>query len=331
MKNIIGYKWETKNYPGHLVAVHKDGKVLAYSINVNGRGMVRLIHFEMGCKRALIKNFSKEVLDLQFANYSKEIIIGCIEETALHVHKLEAANDLLQAVLLVKIENPIAGHVPVFDKISWCPYVPEENDVEDEFSVQLLVWVRGNRFECYAVKTIIETYNAGEHKAENITDGVVKSYEEDRALITSVTFSPEGTTLAIGTVDGFIRFYQIYFHESTPRCLHTWNPHEGAPISSFFFLDNLTQPITGSSLWKYAVTLANNNTEIKISKCDTWEILQTIQFKSTTGQPLNFKAEIDRTSSYLILSDMTNRQLYVLQILKENALSNGDKANSTLR
>lgn len=329
LKNIIGYKWEVKNYPGHLIAIHKDGKIIAYSINVSGRGMVRIIHFGMGNKRALIRGLTKEVLDLQFANYSKDIVIGCIEEAALHIYKLEMTEDSLSAALLLKIDNPIEGHTPYLDKISWCPYVPEENNAEDEFAVQLVTWIRGNKFECYAVKTIVESYNAGVHKVADIKEGIVRSYEEDRALITCATFSPDGTTLAIGTVDGYIRFYQIYFHEETPRCLHSWNPHQGSPISDFFFLDNHTQPIAGSSLWKYVVTLANNNTEIKISSCDTWKTLQTIQFKSTTGQQLALKAEIDRTSSYLTLSDRSNRQLYVLQIIKENALSsqNGDEAN----
>jgi hypothetical protein len=221
---------------------------------------------------------------------------------------------------MLKIENPLADHVPKCDKISWCPFVPEENDAVDEFSVMLLVWARGNKFECYSVKTILDTYSSGVHQAKNISEGIVKSYEEDRALITNATYSPDGTTLAISTADGFIKFYQIYFHEATPRCLHAWSPHDGAAISSFFFLDNLTQPIAGSTLWKYAVTLANNNTEIKVSKCDNWKTLQTIKFASPIGQTLSFKAEIDRTSSYLILSDMSNRQMYVLQILKENAL-----------
>lgn len=322
LKNIIGYKWETKNYPGHLIAIHKEGKIIAYSINVNGQGMVRLIHFAMGNKRALIKGMSKEIMDLQFADYSKEIIIGCIEESALHVHRLEVAEggESLVCVQLLKIENPLPGHVPTLDKISWCPYVPEGNDSVDEFSPMLLVWVRGNKFECYSVKTILETYKAGVHQAKNITDGLIRSYEEDRAPITHATYSPDGTTLAISTADGVIRFYQIYFHETNPRCLHSWTPHDGAPINSFFFLDNHTQPIASSTLWKYAVTLAANNTEIKVTKCDTWKTLQTITFKSSIGQPLSFKAEIDRTSSYLILSDMSNRQMYVLQILKENAL-----------
>lgn len=51
--------------------------------------------------------------------------------------------------------------------------------------------------------------------------------------------------------------------------------------------------------------------------CSTWECLQTINFKSpNTDSELNFKAEIDHKSSYLVLSDIKNRGLYVLQIQK---------------
>lgn len=36
LKNVVDYKWEQKYYyPGHLVAVHRDGKHLAYAINGN--------------------------------------------------------------------------------------------------------------------------------------------------------------------------------------------------------------------------------------------------------------------------------------------------------
>jgi enhancer of mRNA-decapping protein 4 len=198
----------------------------------------------------------------------------------------------------------------------------------------LLVWVRGNSFECYSIKTILDKYGSGIHQADDINEGIVKS-NDNKTLITSVAFSPDGTTLAIGCEDGYIRFYQIYLHEPTPRCLHSWMAHDGSPVSSFFFLDNHTQPIVGNTLWKYVVTLANNNTEIQVTRCDGWKVLQTIKFNSTTDQPLSFKAEIDRTSSYLILNDMSNRQFYVLHILKENALSqkngssgSGDEQNS---
>lgn len=33
LKNIVDFKWESKHYPGHLVAVHLDQNYLAYAIN----------------------------------------------------------------------------------------------------------------------------------------------------------------------------------------------------------------------------------------------------------------------------------------------------------
>lgn len=73
-----------------------------------------------------------------------------------------------------------------------------------------------------------------------------------------------------------------------------------------------------NSLWKYAVTTSNNNTEIKVWCCATWECTQTIKFQSTGERELYFKAEIDPTSSYLVLTDTTSRCLYVLQIIQGN-------------
>lgn len=32
LKNIVDYKWEVKNYVGRLIAVHIDGKYVAYAI-----------------------------------------------------------------------------------------------------------------------------------------------------------------------------------------------------------------------------------------------------------------------------------------------------------
>ncbi|XP_075151903.1 uncharacterized protein LOC142225942 isoform X1 [Haematobia irritans] len=42
LKNIVDYKWEVKNYPGHLIAVHIDEKHIAYVINA--------LYFQVPCK-----------------------------------------------------------------------------------------------------------------------------------------------------------------------------------------------------------------------------------------------------------------------------------------
>lgn len=76
-------------------------------------------------------------------------------------------------------------------------------------------------------------------------------------------------------------------------------------------------------MWKHAITASDNNTEIKVWCCETWQCTQKLVFKSAVNSSeLSFTAEIDRTSSYLVLSDIKNRGLFVLQIEKETEETN---------
>lgn len=77
----------------------------------------------------------------------------------------------------------------------------------------------------------------------DISMGYLKVYDE-LSTVSWVALSPDGSTLGVASVDGVIRFYQVYMHDKEPRCLHQWNPHNGKPISSFFFLDNLTRNVS---------------------------------------------------------------------------------------
>lgn len=84
------------------------------------------------------------------------------------------------------------------------------------------------------------------------------------------------------------------------------------------------------SLWKYAITTSDNNTELKVWCCSTWECLQTITFKSpNVDAELFFQAEIDHRSSYLVMSDIKSRALYVLQIEKPNVQNSNTSTSSS--
>lgn len=67
-------------------------------------------------------------------------------------------------------------------------------------------------------------------------------YREIKSTITDIILAPDGTTLAVSTADGLVRFYQIYLQalEGSPRRLHEWKPHEGRSVNHVFFLDDLT-------------------------------------------------------------------------------------------
>lgn len=81
---------------------------------------------------------------------------------------------------------------------------------------------------------------------DDIQDGCIR-YCDGAAPVANAIFSPDGTAIAVGGEDGHCRFYQVYFHtdERVPRCLHQWVPHDGKPITSFFFLDNLNENSAG--------------------------------------------------------------------------------------
>lgn len=320
LKNIVDYKWEVKNYVGRLISIHIDGKYVAYAIKVNGKdgkgeGMVRVVNPVTG-QRALIRGKKSEVLDLQFAHMKSQILLASIEETALHVHCIETVGDSIICTLLLKIEDPIEGYAPKYDKVSWCPFVPE-NELESDSAGRLIAWTRGSSYQCFNISTVVEHYGIGTHQAAAVVEGALK--HEESSLITGATLSPDGTTIAITFEDGNIRFYQVYFHtseEESPRLLHQWVPHAGKPVSSLFFLDDYTKFNAETTLWKHAITTSENNTEIKVWCCATWKCTQTIVFKDAQERQLFFKAETDPTSSYLILTDTTSRGLYVLQLVQ---------------
>lgn len=87
--------------------------------------------------------------------------------------------------------------------------------------------------------------------------------------------------------------------------------------------------ILRTSLWKYAITASDNNTEYKVWCCSSWECLQTIRFEAADGKPMFFKTEIDPTSSYLVLTDAKNRNLYVMQIIQTEEDPKPDNEQTT--
>lgn len=339
LKNIVDYKWERKYYyPGHLVAVHRDGKHLAYAINVNNKatgmeGMVRVCNIASSM-RALIKGMSGEVLDLQFAHTDRERILAVIDVSSLFVYKVDQIEGNLLCNLVLKVEDPIPKYVPEYDMVSWCPYVCSSNsnvpinDEDDEN--QLLIWSRSSQFQCFQVKMIVSEHGRGKIQPAALETGYLK-IEED-SLITCAALSPDGTTVAAACADGLVRFYQIYlFDVRNHRCLHEWKPHDGKKVCSLFFLDNINKPVE-DSYWQHVITTSDANTEIKLWNCSLWECLQTINVVASSpssGQPANFIAGIDRSANYLVLSCLDSLAVYVMQIGNISSEESEDKGSDS--
>lgn len=73
--------------------------------------------------------------------------------------------------------------------------------------------------------------------------------------------------------------------------------------------------------WKFTITGANHNSELKLWSCETWTCLQTIRFKppsTNVHHGLYLKIVIDYSGQYLVMSDLNNKVLYVLHLSRND-------------
>lgn len=162
LKNIVDYKWEKKHYPGRLIAVHNKGNIIAYAIKVNNattgkvEGMIRVVNIDNG-QRCLIKGMSNEALDLEFAFVRDPVLLAYIEESILHVQRIEESPDKLSFSEIFKLVDPLQ-HEPIYDKVAWCPFSSEKKPEKDLYASQMLVWARANTFQCYSIGDVAKKY-----------------------------------------------------------------------------------------------------------------------------------------------------------------------------
>nr|XP_022909578.1 enhancer of mRNA-decapping protein 4 [Onthophagus taurus]XP_022909579.1 enhancer of mRNA-decapping protein 4 [Onthophagus taurus] len=323
LTNVVDYQWEMKYYVGHLIAIHIRGKIFAYAIKGKTGGMIRLAKTDSN-QRALIKDIKGLVQDIAFAFTSTQILLGCADEEGnLYVYDI-INNDSISCSLILHVTHPGPLYRCMTFRVIWCPYIPsyDENPDTIDDPAKLLVFLNGLKAEIWDVSVVAPKYN-GINPIKPLPELEGKGYVDISGHsmdIIDASFSPDGTAIATASLDGLVKFYQVYTVDNEkPRCLHQWNPHEGKALSSLFFLDNINAFSQESKFWKFAVTGAESNSEIKIWTCESWTCLQTLHFKpslSSSIKELSFKVCMDVSASFLLFSDIHNRVLYVLQINK---------------
>lgn len=319
----IDYNWEFKYYHGHLVAAHINGKIIAYAMKGKDGGMIRVAHQDTNGKRALIKNLKEDIKDLAFAYSRSEIILGCIDcERNILIYNIEDGADSLNYTLLLHVfrEEPVRPKTNF--RLIWCPYLPSYDDDGDDSDhddpEKMFVVLNGMRAEVYNVAMINSKYgNEGTLEPDESYEGYIEiNHTSD---LVDAAFSSDGTAIAIACQDGYVKFFQLYmFDTEKQKCLHEWQPHEGSPLTSIIFIDNILE--YSSECWKFTITGANNNSEIKLWSCETWTCLQTINFLPNMKgviPDLFLNISIDYTGQYLVISDINNRGIYIMQ-LKRN-------------
>ncbi|XP_023242329.1 enhancer of mRNA-decapping protein 4-like [Centruroides sculpturatus] len=284
--NVVDYSWEQKSYVGRLVSVHLSGSYLAYSLRVynSPSGMVRILKPQTG-ERTLVKGMTGDIKDLAFSYSNTDVLLACVDEIgSLYVYEIVEQDGKLMGKSVVQIIQPRDTIASDFHRIIWCPYIPEEPcSIDEENSLddvsKLLVVTHNEKVEIVNIDIITKQYgNAKQLNSNEVEKGIHKICKHNRP-ITDAALSPDGTALATASIDGNVKFFQVLYTDksTTPRCLHQWEPHKGKPLSSLFFLDNHKNPNPDVQFWKFAITGADKNQELKLWSCETWICLQTIK------------------------------------------------------
>lgn len=323
IRNIVNSGWENKYYVGQQVATHLSKEYIAYAIKLPSStdGAVRVIGRRIQ-GRVLLRGMKGLITDLSFARTTSEAVLASIDEFGnFFVHSIKKDDNNLVGNLLLEIRRPEETRANNYHRIIWCPYIPDDSAEDDGADVsKILIVANHNVAEIWNIETVVKEYGCGPHTVDKISVGY-QQIKEHTQPITDAAFSPEGTAFATVGCDGAVKFFQMGNLESSrsQRCIHHWKPHNEKPLSCLLFLDNLRNPNPEVQFWKFAITGANKNRELKVWNCATWECLQTIRFEVSLDDSVKaeLKAGLDDSSEFLILSDVAHRVLYIFQIFQD--------------
>lgn len=313
---VAKYDWEHKYYYGRLIAV--SNSFLAYAIKgANNQSMIRVLSVGF-TERALLKGFTGAVTDLAFAHLDSSLL-GCVDEAGnLVVWQLTCSASKILDEVVIHIRRPENTPLNPYRRIIWCPYILDDNDENQDDSSQTLALLHEDRAEVWDLEVLRANGNTWPVDASDVKDGLI-TIKGHTQRVSEGALSPDGTVLATASHDGYIKFWQIYIEggQDKPRCLHELRPHGGRPLSCLLFCDNHKRQDPEVPFWRFLITGADQNQELKMWCTVSWTCLQTLSF---TPDPYNstvlpsLKASLDLSAEYLILSDVQRKVLYVMEL-----------------
>uniref|UniRef100_A0A4W4HE44 Enhancer of mRNA-decapping protein 4 n=1 Tax=Electrophorus electricus TaxID=8005 RepID=A0A4W4HE44_ELEEL len=314
---VAKYDWEHKYYYGNLIAV--SNAYLAYAIRgANNHAMIRVLRLGSS-ERTLLKGFTGAVTDLAFAHLDSALL-GCVDEAGnMFIWQLTSHNSKIQDEVIVHIRRPEDTPLNSNRRLIWCPFIPEDSDDSPEDPCQTLALLHEDRAEVWDLDILRSSNSTWPVDATDLREGFITINGHTR--ISEGALSPDGTVLATASHDGYVKFWQIYIEgQDQPRCLHEWQPHNGRPLSCLLFCDNHKKQDPDMPFWRFLITGADQNQELKMWCTVSWTCLQTIRF---SPDPLNshvlpsLKASLDLSAECLILTDVQRKVLYVMELFQD--------------
>uniref|UniRef100_A0A8C2WI47 Enhancer of mRNA-decapping protein 4 n=1 Tax=Cyclopterus lumpus TaxID=8103 RepID=A0A8C2WI47_CYCLU len=314
---VAKYDWEHKYYYGRLIAV--SNSFLAYAIRgANNHAMIRVLSVSF-TERSLLKGFTGAVTDLAFAHLDSSLL-GCVDEAGnLMVWQLTCIGSKILDQMVVHIRRPEDSPLNSHRRLIWCPFIQDEENQDD--TSQTLALLHEDLAEVWDLEILRANHSSWPVDEADVKEGLIQINGHTQR-VSEGALSPDGTVLATASHDGYIKFWQIYIEgvQDKPRCLHELRPHGGRPLSCLLFCDNHKRQDPEVPFWRFLITGADQNQELKMWCTVSWTCLQTIRFSpdlfNSSVLP-SLKASLDLASEFLVLTDVQRKVLYVMELRQD--------------
>uniref|UniRef100_A0A672GT45 Enhancer of mRNA-decapping protein 4 n=1 Tax=Salarias fasciatus TaxID=181472 RepID=A0A672GT45_SALFA len=316
---VAKFDWEHKYYYGRLIAV--SNAFLAYAIRGDSanNAMIRVLSDNL-VERTLLKGFTGGVTDLAFAHLDSSLL-GCVDEAGnLMVWQLTCTGSKILEQIVVHIQRPEDTPLNSHRRLIWCPFILDDNEENQDDTSQTLALLHEDRAEVWDLEVLRANNSSWPVDATELKEGLI-TIKGHTQRVSEGALSPDGTVLATASHDGYIKFWQIYIEggQDKPRCLHELRPHGGHPLSCLLFCDNHKRQDPDVPFWRFLITGADQNHELKLWCTVSWTCLQTIRFSPDPFNSITptLKACLDLSAEYLILTDVQRKVLYVMELRQD--------------
>ena len=340
IESLVHFNWEVPRN-ANWIAVSNRKPLIAYvisprapnhktsnvSINDRSNQMIRVMNYETR-HRCLVKGvFHESITDLSFAVNSVSSNSLDISKLAVadrggnvYIYSLKEENGEIIANQVLAIVNDGQKFESV--QISWCPYIPsEDDDTEVEGDPGLTLGLScGTRLELFAIDLLQTRYKEtivieiSELRANNNGYQLIENAHE--LAITSMSIAQEVTAVCTTGLDDKIKFFSVALNQNQKTTqkvfLKEWDLRNEYQyyeredqINNFFFLDDFdfllsqTDPI----FWGYGL-LCTRKGHIAVVNLKDWRSKQSIRLISeeTSSDQIqeDFSYRMDLTAHYVL-------------------------------
>ncbi|XP_062501438.1 enhancer of mRNA-decapping protein 4-like isoform X2 [Corticium candelabrum] len=323
---IANQVWDQQFYLGSLVAWSK--KYLAYALKGRSGPVIRVIDPATSSRSLLKGMMVGSVADLAFAGTSCDWL-ACVDEAgSLFIWKVCQHEGNIEGCLklfVVRDDQP-ENLLTQYHRVLWCPqssFTDDESDEDEDDHLPHLAVSNGTLAEVWDIG-LTSSAQVGEESVsrQSLHHGVIVIKGAHEKPISDMSLSPDGSVLATASLDGHVKFWSVQNASVNPQCLHDWEPHGGRPVSRILFCDNHIDEGSNAPAWRFLLTGAEMNRELKMWCTVTWKCLQTIRFHPHDGDTVDSQRNpvpclqvfFDLSASYLVLSDIKRTVAYVMNV-----------------